>query len=79
MRKMSKPWVDPGSQDSDFEEDLEFVEPELDLSNFPDPAKFLPLAGFGVETEEEFIQWWKKRTGNTITKFESFTKPTISQ
>jgi hypothetical protein len=71
---MSKSWIDPGSQDSDFEEDLDFV-PELDLNNFPDPSKFLPLVKLGIATEEDFIQWWKKRTGDTITRFESFSVP----
>jgi hypothetical protein len=79
MKRMSKSWVDPGSQDSDFEEDLEFVEPCLDLNNFPDPSKFLPLVSFGIETESDFIRWWRKRTGNTITKFECFTRPTVQR
>jgi hypothetical protein len=69
----TKAWVDPGSEDSEFEEDLGYRLPELDLNDFPDPTIFLPLASFGIKSKEEFIEWWKLRTGKTIIQFRSFT------
>ncbi len=66
---MENTWLDLAFEE-EFGESLPF---EPDLDNFPNPSDFMCLKVYGLSTEQEFILWWKVRTGNTIRKFRSFS------
>jgi hypothetical protein len=64
------------SYDEDFELDTEDeTNFQVDLKNFPDPSNFMNLTLYGIQTEEDFKQWWFENKGQQIIKFQSFTPP----